>query len=64
VQNDVSHRVSQYLIGSIGDDAVYGMRSTDFGDLRMDVWQVRLAQPSVRTANELAPRGKSVGLVR
>ena len=37
-----SRRVPQYLVGHIAPDAVYSLRATDDGDLRIDVWRVRL----------------------
>ena len=39
-----SRRFPHYLLGNVGLGAVYALRATDNGDLRVDVWQMRLTR--------------------
>ena len=39
-----TRRFPHYLIGNIGQSRVYALRATDDGDLRVDVWQIRLTK--------------------
>jgi hypothetical protein len=43
-----TQRLSQYLIGNVGQDAVYSLRSTDDGDLRVDIWQIQLSKSTAQ----------------
>ncbi len=39
-----SQRVPQFILGNVGRDTIYSLRATDDGDLRVDVWRIRLVQ--------------------
>jgi hypothetical protein len=43
-----TQRFSQYLLGNVGQAAVYGLRTTEDGDLRVDIWQIRLTKASAQ----------------
>ena len=39
-----SQRFPHYLLGNVGSNAVYALRAAEDGDLRVDVWQIRLTR--------------------